>query len=462
MSKIKPKIDIEPGIKDIWSKIADDIGKGLPMIKSTIITHKRKAEAIGHGDLAEGSMIFLHSIEVLYNYIKLYETYKAQGKKTVIFNFTVPPELFYMLDVYPMCQEIGSFGISGTSAASLTTGYIDIAEEAGITSYSCNAQKVWLGAILKGQAPKPDAIVYPSQPCDSTKNQYQIMQNWYKYKVPTFTLDIPYWSHELDNPYYDEDVIPYMTGQLKKLIGFLEKISGKKTEPEKMKQVLNLSNQAREYILEIHEYMKQVPSPVTSSAAIANYITLLSSAGLPSAVEYSKRLRDFAKEMVKRGLGALNLLSGGKKEEKIRVVCLYPFDPKIIQWMQRKFGAVLVQDMMGYQLAKPVDLSSEKTILEGLGKTMLDMPMARQSRGPMEFYYDDMIRIGKEYKADCFIFGGHVGCKHSWGGIRLLTDMLKEETGLPTIVFETDMVDPRVGSSPEIKRKIKYFFERIT
>ena len=116
---------------------------------------------------------------------------------------------------------------------------------------------------------------------------------------------------------------------------------------------------------------------------------------------------------------------------------------------------------MGYQLARPVDLSSEETMFADLGKTVLDMPMGRQSRGPMEFYYDDMIRIGKEYKADCYIFGGHVGCKHSWGAIRLLNDMLKQETGLPTLIFETDVVDPRVGNTSNIKKKIKLFFEGL-
>ena len=252
-----------------------------------------------------------------------------------------------------------------------------------------------------------------------------------------------------------------MANQLKKLIRFLENISGNKADEEKMKQIFTLSNEARENILDIQELARHVPSPVTSMTAITNYLTLLVNAGLPSAVEYSKQVRNYVKEVVRRGLGGLNLPFGGKKEEKIRVVCLYPFNPTIIQWMQRKFGAVVVQDMLGYQIANPVNLTSEKTILEDLGKTVLDMPMARQSRGPMFFYFDDMIRIGKDYKADCYIFGGHVGCKHSWGGIRLLADMLKQETGLSTLVFETDVFDPRVGNPSEMKKKIKLFFESL-
>lgn len=376
-----------------------------------------------------------------------------------IYNFCFPPELFYMLDIYPMCQELGSLLTCIINIASISSEYIDIAEEAGISSHECNAQKVWLGAILKGQAPKPDAIIYSSQPCDSTNNQYQIMQSWYK--VPTFTIDIPYWSYELDNAYYNEDLLPYIANQLKKLINFLEKISGNEAEEEKMKHIFMLSNEARENILEIQELAKHVPSPITSLIPILNYAALLSSAGLPITVEHTKEIKDYVKEMVKRGLGGINLAYRGKKEEKFRVVSLYPFNPSIIEWIERKYEAVLVQDMLGFQLAKPVNLSSKESILEDLGKTVLDMPMARQSRGPMEFYFDDMIRIGKEYKADCYIFGGHVGCKHSWGGIKLLTDMIKEETGLQTLIFETDVFDPRVGNTAEIKKKIKLFFENL-
>ena len=71
--------------------------------------------------------------------------------------------------------------------------YIDQAEESGLAREQCNAQKIWIGATIQDPpaTPKPDMVVFASQPCDSTNILYQLMENYYK--VPTFTMDIPYY-----------------------------------------------------------------------------------------------------------------------------------------------------------------------------------------------------------------------------------------------------------------------------
>ncbi len=460
MSKLKPIIDIPPGTKTLWHTLAEYLGNAHEMFKGMADGMKQPIIDRGYPELADGVYLMASIMKNSAAYLNEYERAKAQGKTMTLYNFCVPPELFYMMDNYPICQEFGSVALALASIGSIITDYIDLAEEAGISTHECNAQKVWLGALLKGEALKPDAIVYASQPCDSTNIQYQIMQSWYD--IPTFTLDIPYWSHESENSYHDESVVPYMAGQLKKLMGFLEKVSGKKADDEKLKSVLMESNKAREYILESYEYMKHKPCPLTSLTPLISYATLLTSAGLPVATEYCKMVRDFAKKAVKRGIGAIDLFSGGKKEEKIRIFWSYiPIfhDYLLFEWMEKKLGAQVIFDMLGYQIAKPVDLSSEEAMFADLGKTVLDTPMARQSRGPIEFYSDDAIRIVKEYKIDCMIYAGHVGCKHGWGGARMVHDLVKEETGVPSLLFEVDSMDPRVVRSREFKKKIRLFIE---
>jgi len=116
---------------------------------------------------------------------------------------------------------------------------------------------------------------------------------------------------------------------------------------------------------------------------------------------------------------------------------------------------------MGYNLAQPVDLSSEDSMFEGLAKTILDIPMGAQSRGPAEYYLDYLFNIVKKYKADCAIYGGHMGCKHSWGIANLLKDELYKQTGVPTLLFEVDTMDPRKISSKIVREKIKTFFTEL-
>ncbi|MFX0132246.1 MAG: 2-hydroxyacyl-CoA dehydratase subunit D [Candidatus Hodarchaeota archaeon] len=406
--------------------------------------------------IKQGFMGNTEFLNVMYDYSMGYYKAKEIGQPTVMYNFCVPPELFYAMDIYPLCQEAGSVAIA---VAGSNLKYIDIAEENGIDRAQCNAQKTWMGAAMVNEAPDPDMIVYASQPCDSTNIQYQVIQDIYK--RPTYTLDVPYWTYEEGNKFYDPGVASYFGKQLKKMVQWLEQQTGHKMELERLKKTLELSNQAREWILESTELMKAVPAPLPGLTAFTNYMVLLVSAGTESPLSYCKWTLETAKERVKKKQGALELRG---KEEKIRIIWVYIpifFDPYIFDWMERKFGATVVMDMLGLQMARPVDTSSEESIYNDLGKVVLEMPMARQSRGPMEFYLDDIIWLIKEFKGDCCIWGGHVGCKHSWAVASLMAEEVKKEIDIPFLTFELDTMDGRVVDSRTIKNRLKTFLNNI-
>ncbi|MFX1450818.1 MAG: 2-hydroxyacyl-CoA dehydratase subunit D [Promethearchaeota archaeon] len=437
----------EPGL---WEKFTTFWKMGKDIADSMQESAKDEQGPIGNSDF----------LNVMYEYSMDYYRAKEIGRPIVMYNFCVPVEIFYAMDIYPMCQEAGSVAIA---VANTNLRYIDIAEEKGISRDQCNAQKTWMGAAMVNEAPEPDLIVYASQPCDSTNIQYQVMQDIYK--KPTYTLDVPYWTYEEDNKFYDPEVAPYFGKQYKKLAQWLEQQTGHKMELERLKKTMALSNQAREWILESTELMKTVPAPLPSLTAFTNYMVLLTSAGTERPLPYCKWTLDTAKERVKNKEGTINLRGGKRiKEEQIRIIWVYIpvfFDPFIFDWMERKFGAVVVMDMLGLQMARPVDTTSEESIYQDLGKVTLEMPMARQSRGPMEFYLDDIIWMIKEFKGDCCIWGGHVGCKHSWAVASLMAEEIKKATGIPTLTFEVDTMDGRIVDSKTIKTRLKTFLSTL-
>ena len=397
-------------------------------------------------------------MDVMVDYMN--NLYEAEKKHTPIamYNFCVPPELLYAGGLYPMCQEVGSVALAIANTP-LHMKYIDKAEESGLAREQCNAQKIWIGAALQNATPSPDMIVYASQPCDSTNILYQVMKNYYK--VPTFTFDIPYWHYDEKNEYYDERTLPYCAAQIKNMIKFIEKNGKTKITFEKLKETVENSNKAREYTLEFLELLKHKPNPAPSMVPFTLYMTLMTSAGLPGqTIEYAKWCRDDAKQKIKDGIGAISANTKGKKEEKFRCFWVYIpifFDPMLFSWMESKFQITTVMDMMGYQQAQPIDTSTEETMLTDMSKTILEMPMARQSRGPMAYYLDDVVRIVKEYDVDFCIWGGHLGCKHSWAIASLMKRLIQEETGVPTLVFEVDTMDSRIVKSKEVKKLIKNF-----
>ncbi len=400
-------------------------------------------------------------LDVMVEYLN--DLYAAEKNSTPVamYNFCVPPELFYAGGLYPLCQEIGSVALA-IANTKIHMNYIDRAEESGLAREQCNAQKIWIGAMLDDATPKPDMIVYASQPCDSTNILYQVMKN--HYQVPTFTFDIPYWHYDEKNEYYDERTIPYCAKQVRKMINFIETNGNTEITYEKLKQTMEYSNEARSYILEYLELIKKPPNPMASLVPFTLYMTMMSSAGRPGkAIEFCKTIRDDARQGIKEGRSAI--AEGYRnKEEKYRCFWVYIpifFDPMLFQWMEQKFQVSTVMDMMGYQLAQPVDTSSEETIMQDLSKTIMEMPMARQSRGPMAYYLDDIFSIIKDYHIDFCIWGGHLGCKHSWAVANLMKKVIHEETGVPMLLFEVDTMDSRVINSKAVKEKITEFLNTI-
>ncbi|MHA1784910.1 MAG: 2-hydroxyacyl-CoA dehydratase subunit D, partial [Candidatus Helarchaeota archaeon] len=400
-------------------------------------------------------------LDVMIDYMNSLYTAEKNGTPIAMYNFCVPPELFYAGGIYPMCQEVGSVALAIANTPTHLK-YIDKAEESGLAREQCNAQKIWIGASIQDPpaTPTPDMIVYASQPCDSTNILYQVMENYYK--VPTFTFDIPYWHYDEKNEYYDERTLPYCNAQLTKMISFIEKHGHTKITFEALKETIENSNKAREYTLEYLELIKHKPNPSPSMVPFSLYLTLMTSAGLPgTTIEYAKWCRDDAKEKIKKGIGAIPEMYKGK-EEKYRCFWVYIpifFDPMLFSWMEQKYQISTVMDMMGYQMAQPIDTSTEETLINDLSKTILEMPMARQSRGPMEYYLDDVVRIVKEYQVDFCIWGGHLGCKHSWAIASLMKKLIKEATGVPTLIFEVDTMDSRIYNSRSVRKLIKGFIK---
>jgi hypothetical protein len=128
--------------------------------------------------------------------------------------------------------------------------------------------------------------------------------------------------------------------------------------------------------------------------------------------------------------------------------------------MEQDLGAVIPMDMFSYNRTAPIDLSTPETMLRGLGQKCLNAPMARQLRGPTEFYTDDLVRVCEDYQCDVVIFAGHEGCKMAWGSLGLIRDTCKE-IDRSLLVFDVDAMLARPGQAAEIRHKVQEFLEAI-
>ena len=397
---------------------------------------------------------FTPFIEMTLNMLLDLPKARKEGKPIIMYPFNYGPEIFYAMNLAPLMQE--SFSV-GLAPLHFNEPYIDVTNEIGYgdTPTLCNAQRPLIGAYMQGAAPIPDLLFFTSTPCNAIAMTYQVFQHLIN--VPTFNLDIPYWAYEQTSEFYDEKTIDYMIKQTKDLVSWLEKETNQKLDLEKFQQTIKWVNEARENIVEFNELLKNVPCPMPSIAGMGNYITMVTRGGTPDAVEVTKYFRDEAAQNVKNGIA-------GVPDEKIRIAWPYThvfFDRDLLIWIEETFQAVVILDLLGYYPVMPHDVSTIEKCYESEAIATLDFSMIGTCRGPIEFYVDFVLDYVRDYKIDCVIIPMQFACKHAYATTRVAAEAIREQLGIPTLIFGCDPYDSREVSSETIRERISEFLTQV-
>jgi len=370
------------------------------------------------------------------------------GKPFVWYNLGFNSELIWALeDVHPITIEALGALHSALCNRQNALDFIDHAQAVGIPADCCSADKIAIGAIHRGLYPKPACTVGINTPCDAQVLSTQVMAELGE--APFFPIDVPY--------YNNEETILHVAAQLKELIPFLEENTGRKMDIDRLREACGLSNQTSENLWDWLDWRKQVPLTQTSKLVGFTLFMQILFTGCPEGVDVSKAFLREAKERTERGEKFF--------EERVRAVWYQDAvwtDLQIYDRFERELGLTVPVDIFGYYANKGlIDTSSMDTMLYGLARKLVDChPMARQFRGDIDFYIADAMRMFEEFQADCFIFAGHIACKHAWGGIGLFKEACRR-ADIPLLVFEFDMFDERVTSYDDVYFEVERFVNEI-
>lgn len=363
------------------------------------------------------------------------------GRPVVWSEFNLSNELLRVFDVTAYIPE--AISIMGHHLGTdLPVRLIEAAENAGLPTEYCSAGKAAIGAYLLGQAPEPDLIISSSHPCDSVVSSYQTLR--FLTGKPLFPVDSPYWD--------DDEAYAYYAQNLWDLVDFLEKNTGQKMDWEALRVVCQSMNEANRHLQEYTEMARAVPSPVNLTCLLLGWQHGIAAMGSANSAVYAKTIRDNAAKRLEKGEGYF-------KKEKIRVIwydipiAFHFMEP----WLNKTFGAVTVADFMGRVSQTQIETTSPETMIRDLAKTHLRIAMARQCRGPAEFFTAELARIVEEYSGDCFIFTRHQGCKIAWAMGKLVRDVCAR-AGKPALFLAVDSFDSRLVGEAAIKKQISDFF----
>lgn len=403
---------------------------------------------------SEASQDRTHSVllAVYRKYIDELFTAIDQNKKIIYGNFAVPGTLMRGFDT----EKIFWFQLEAPSVIQGLVGepmvwnahYADKAEAAGMAPDICSVDRIGLGAYLEGVTPRPDAGFYLTTPCDSQTCLVNSMVS--QTHAPTIVVDMPYKAER-------EDVL-YVVEQYRRVIEFLEKSTGVPYEFDRLKNACDAYNRMMGHIADWVALRRVQPAsqPCETLSLMAAVVTVFS--GHESGVNYARETLLELKEMISRGDRAVD-------GEEVRAV--WYGDPmwsdiNFYNWLEATCKVTVPMDMFGYFNANNlIETATEQSMLEGIAYNSLrNFPMTRQLLGSMEDYLFDYRTLCLDYGADFGVVPGHLGCTHAWGALGLLQEE-SDRLGIPLLLFEFDMLDPRITPRDDLEIIFNNFVEDI-
>ncbi|MGV8073538.1 MAG: 2-hydroxyacyl-CoA dehydratase subunit D [Syntrophobacteraceae bacterium] len=399
----------------------------------------------------KNSVAICNFSKVLRDYIEDFGRRVDEGQPIITVFPTLPTELFYGMDVAPLLPEMLVITLAATFKAGVEPE-LDAAEIEGLPGHVCGFQKAPLMAEQRGLLPKPIMFVKTTAPCDSSNIVMQYTAH--KVGVPLYAVDSPYYSNRR--------AFKYFVDEIKRMIETIEKATGHTMDEDRLRRHVEWTNQYMSYLFKLAELRKNRPIPDPGMHRMLDLGALMMAGCAPSLPEYSRLMLEQARARVDSGT---TFLPDGKKE--IRTLwtgSMFPFSIYLGDWVEDMFGSTYAGCSLTNMPADVhglVNTSSVESMIEGLAWRTFNFPMHRTVMSHTDIYMNDMLNVAKEYGAECAIYAGNMGCKHSWTLPKLLSDMFQEKLGIPTMSFEIDWTDGRFTTRDTVLNYLTEFFSTL-
>lgn len=387
-----------------------------------------------------------------------------QTKQPVVYTF-VPGnlcELVRSFDALPLLPEINALqsGMRG-----LSRKYIAEAEKAGHSEDVCTYVKCDLGMLKSGNVgptgtrlPKPDLLLLSYTGCYTFMKWFELLRE--EYDCPTVFLHVPYQGDGKIAPEHRSYVERQIRGQV---IPALEEVTGKKFDPDALRERLAMSAQAEDDLVAVLQAAKQRPSPIDAYFGAVYYVGPIFSSfrGTAEGVEYYKALRQEVEARSAAGLGPITP-SGQLDDQKYRIVVEGPPNWTNFHEFWQMFSdekAVVVASTYT-KVGGTYDYGFRHDPTDPIG-TMADYCAGCYTNMNLPQRIDMLVDYVQEYAADGFLINSVKSCNSFSAGQLLILREVEKRTGIPGAFIESDLVDPRYFSAANIKNRLESYFQMV-
>ncbi len=385
------------------------------------------------------------------------------GEKSV---YTFVPgnltELLRCFDLLPVLPEINALqsAMRGKSKA-----YIALAEKLGHSEDVCTYVKCDVGMMKSGNVgptgehlPNPDLLLLSYTGCFTFLKWFEILRQ--EYDAPIALLHVPY---QADGKITDA-MRRYVVDQLRdKIIPELERLSGRKYDEDRLKELLSRSVEAEDDLVWVLQSARNRPSPIDAYFGGVYYIGPIFTAfrGSQEAVDYYRTLRSEIESRLEQRLGPVTP-DGEIDEERFRIVVEGPPNWTHFREFWRMFadeGAVVVAS--SYTKVGGVYDFGFRHDPERPLETLAEYCMGCYTNLNLPSRVEMLTRYVLDYDADGLLINSIKSCNSFSAGQLMILREVENRTGRPGGFIESDLVDPRYFSSSNIKTRLESYFQMI-
>ena len=402
---------------------------------------------------------------------------KEEGKPVAYtFISSCYDEIVRAMDIVPMWVE-NYAGVCG--AKRVATTYIQKAESDNLSRSLCTYATCGLGFDMwrqelgemppdppwGGQA-KPDMMLGSGQMiCDPRYKWFQAAQH-YMPEVPLYVADVPYPPYEKDVDVKDvqDYYVKYIAAELRGMVEFLERVTGKKMDWDRLSELVDLANRTWNLIWDTYELRRAVPTPMGTGDAMNTMVPIVFMMGTQQAYDFFKDLYDELKHKIDNKIGVIadekyRLLWGGGLPAWFALGDFNYFNSK---------GATFPVEVT-YRMLEPIDRLNIPEVsdpIEFLAWRWVkywtyryDKARKRPGSHPD---VERLIEYIEDYKIDGVVMHEAFSCRTWHPGLIWQLDLLKKvHRDIPSLILESDIVDISSYSEADTHNRIDTFIETM-
>ncbi|MBW1887605.1 MAG: benzoyl-CoA reductase, bzd-type, subunit O [Deltaproteobacteria bacterium] len=353
----------------------------------------------------------------------------------------------------------------------------EAAESKGYARDFCAYARNYIGSMFLneyafgGEFPKPDFCLQ-THFCDTHGKWYQIVSEYEK--VPYFCVDgFPFLWDETETS--KKLKVDYIVSQLHDAIEWMEKVTGRKYDDEKLIEAINNECESTSLWAECCALNKTIPAPMDEKTMFSFYVIAVLMRQKKKSVEFYRMLRDEVKDRVENQIAAVST-------ERCRL--LHDSQPpwafiRIFRYLE-KFGVVSVGAHYSFGLSggwakdedgtwgpaktpkqRGITLSSRDDALRTLAEWYLGHhTIARSLRfsGPGKNGF--ILDLLKQWHCQGMMIHLNRGCEGGAVG-QMEVRLAALNAGIPVMTYEGNVADPREFDEARTMARIEAFMETL-